>query len=501
MARRPGFPHRPARRRSALFVLVVAAALAGLAQPATADRARKAIVYVVVIDGLDGDSVDAGKAPFISSLLDGQSGRGTYFPGSSSVLPAETNPNHTAMMTGAMPGRSGIAANAFALYAPLANPDTCELAGPFDLSAPPSETSGESPTCPHAETVFESVRRQAGKRRPPTAVIMGKPKLGRIFDVDFRGRRAADHLWAPCTSDTPEDDSYCADVPTNPITGYAQDDATVMNEVLRTADEGIRFRGRTRRPAFTFVNLPQVDTAGHVLGRGLLYDTAVGQADDQVERLVESLRTRGEWKRTTLILVSDHSMDTTLLKVNATSVLTNAGIPESAFLAVQNGSVDFVYLADRQAPKQERNRLLKRMRAAALDAPGVAEALYRRSNPRDWGRRHTAARSDASWTAGTRAGDLILTSEPGWAFSEPGPLDNPLIGNHGAPQTADNFMAVTGGWRQIRTRSVGDTRPRARPTNADVAATVMRLLGLRAPADSTGRALTAAFRLGALPTR
>ena len=319
MARRPDRRPRPVRPRAVLLLLIALAALAGLAQPATADRARKPIVYVVVIDGLDGDSVEAGKAPFISSLLAGQGGRGAYFPGSSSVLPAETNPNHTAMMTGAMPGRSGIAANAFALYAPLANADTCEPAGPFDLSEMPSETSGESPTCPRAETVFESARRQAGRRRPPTAVIMGKPKLGRIFDVDFRGRRAADHLWAPCTGDTPEDDSYCADVPTNPITGYAQDDATVMNEVLRTAEEGIRVRGRTRRPAFTFVNLPQVDTAGHVLGRGLLYDTAVGQADDQVERLVGTLRSRGEWKRTTVILVSDHSMDTTLLKVNATS--------------------------------------------------------------------------------------------------------------------------------------------------------------------------------------
>jgi Type I phosphodiesterase / nucleotide pyrophosphatase len=489
------------RSRRRLIALACLAVLAVLAPVAAADAARKPIVYVVVIDGLDGDSVEAGKAPFISSLLAGQGGRGAYFPGSSSVLPAETNPNHTAMMTGAEPGRSGIAANAFALYAPLANADTCEPAGPFDFSAMPTETSGESPTCPWAETIFEAVRRQAGTRRPSTAVVMGKPKLGRIFDVDYRGRRAVDHLWAPCTSDTSEDDSYCADVPTNPITGYAQDDATVMDEVIRTATEGIRFRGRTRRPAFTFVNLPQVDTAGHVLGRGPLYETAIGLADDQIERLVSTLKARREWDRTTLILVSDHSMDTTLQKVNAMSRLTGAGIPESEFLAVQNGSVDFIYLADRRAPRAPRNELLKQMRAAALASPGVADALYRRPNPRDGGRRHTAARSDDGWTAGARTGDLILTSEPGWAFSDPGPLDNPLNGNHGAPQTADNFMAVTGGWSKIRTRRLAGDRPRARPTNADVAATVMRLFGLKAPADSTGRALSAAFRPGALRRR
>ena len=142
------------------------------------------------------------------------------------------------------------------------------------------------------------------------------------------------------------------------------------------------------------------------------------------------------------------------------------------------------------------------MRAAALGSSGRRRgALPASPTRRDGGRATPPPGQVESWTAGHRTGDLILTSEPGWAFSEPGPLDNPLIGNHGAPQTADNFMAVTGGWRQIRTRSVGGTRPRARPTNADVAATVMRLLGLRAPADSTGHALTAAFRPGALRIR
>jgi Type I phosphodiesterase / nucleotide pyrophosphatase len=492
---------RRMRRPRGTVVAAIVGALALLVSTGHADAAPKPpLVYVVVIDGLDGDSVESGQAPFISSLLAGEGGRGSYFPRSSSVLPAETNPNHTAMMTGAFPGSSGIAANAFALYAPLANADTCFATGPVDLSERPTQTSGESPGCPRAETVFEAVRRQAGRQRPTTAVVMGKPKLGRIFDVRFKGRRAADHLWAPCTDDTAQDDSYCADVPTNPITGYAQDDAVVMDEVIRTAVQGIRARGRTRRPSFTFVNLPQVDTAGHTLGRGLVYDASVGLADDQVERLVGTLRERNEWKRTAMILVSDHSMDTTLLKTSMTSALTDAGVPDADFLAVQNGSVDFVYLADRAAPRARRNALLKRMRDVALATPGVADALYRRPNPRDGGRRHVASAGGRPWRTGGRTGDLIVTSDPGWAFAEPTLLDNPLIGNHGAPQTADNFMAVVGGWQRIRTRTV-TTGARARPTNADVAATVMRLLGLRAPRQNEGRPLGAAFQPGTLRRR
>ena len=247
------------------------------------------------------------------------------------MIPAETNPNHTAMMTGALPGESGMAANAFAIYAPLANKDTCRTTGPFDYSMLPSVTSGESPTCPKAETIFESVRRQAGKRHPLTSVVMGKPKLGRIFDVSYKGERAADAIWAPC-DDTPADDSYCESVPTNPATGYALSDTVVMDEVIDQVENGITVNGEERRAKFTFVNLPQVDSAGHATGRGLVYDVAVTLADAEIERLANALKASGEWERSAILVVSDHSMDTTPTKVSLTSEIKDAGVPGNAFI-------------------------------------------------------------------------------------------------------------------------------------------------------------------------
>lgn len=57
----------------ALFGLALVAAPARAAAPAP-------LVYVFVIDGLDGDSVDEGKAPFVGSLLRGDDGsRATYY--------------------------------------------------------------------------------------------------------------------------------------------------------------------------------------------------------------------------------------------------------------------------------------------------------------------------------------------------------------------------------------------------------------------------------------
>jgi hypothetical protein len=66
-----------------------AGVLLALVAPAVAS-AERPIVYAVVIDGLDGDRVDQGKAPFISSLL---AERANYYRESRSVMIAETNPN------------------------------------------------------------------------------------------------------------------------------------------------------------------------------------------------------------------------------------------------------------------------------------------------------------------------------------------------------------------------------------------------------------------------
>lgn len=478
-------------RRLAICLGAVALALT-LAGPA--DGRQRPIVYVVVLDGLDGDRIEAGRAPFISSLLRGSGGGGTYFPDSSSVIPAETNPNHIAMMSGAYPSRSGIPANAFALYAPLEGPDSCVATGPLDETALPSETSGESRTCPRAELVYEAIGRQGNPDRLSTAGVFGKPKLGRIFagqNLD-PGRPDADYLWAPCATG-PDDDAYCEPVPTAPVTGYALDDATVMDRVLETIDSGVPAAGGPERPDFTFVNLHQIDTAGHATGTGTGYDAAIDEADAQVERLVQTLRARGEWKRTVLILVSDHSMDTTSSKVSLTQALAAAGVPESEFVALNDrGSIDFVYLADRTSPG--RFELLARMRAVALAQPGVAEVLYREPNPQDGGKRHTVESAHPEWhSLGPRSGDLFAVAQPGVGFGEPSPAANPFPGNHGAPQTADNFLAVTGGSKLVRTRTVTGEGPATNPVNVDVAPTVMGLFGLFAPEDSRGRFLRRAF--------
>lgn len=232
--------------------LVLGSILLGSASTASAaprdDRSRP-LVYVFVLDGLDGDRVRERRtlAPYLNELLDGKQGaRATLYDESRSVMVAETNPNHTAMATGAYGGRSGIPGNAFAVYGKTADEDSCPT-GPLDESKPPTETSGENPACLEVDTLFESVAKGSRAKEITTSGIFGKPKLGRLFADRVGGRYAADDLWAPCEFSS-DDPPYCERVPINPVTRFAAEDRIVMDEVIETTRKGVSADGTRKRP-------------------------------------------------------------------------------------------------------------------------------------------------------------------------------------------------------------------------------------------------------------
>ena len=146
-------------------------------------------------------------------------------------------------------------------------------------------------------------------------------------------------------------------------TGASANDRIVMDEVIETTREGVRADGTRKRPNLTFVNFPQIDVSGHGSGVGPGYDAAINSADTEIGRFVQNQKQLGLWKRTTMIVLSDHSMDTTPQKTSLTQCYRAAGIDSDDFVIVQNGSAALVYLADRTDPG--RFRLLKRLRAAS----------------------------------------------------------------------------------------------------------------------------------------
>lgn len=487
--------------------------------PATAAAHKppnRPLVFAVVVDGLDGDEVDAGQAPFLSSLIAGKGANTTYYQESRSVMVAETNPNHAAMMTGAYTDRSGIAGNSFAIYSDLKDEedneaDNCIRTGRATGRALPTETTGEHPSCVLAETVYQAVVNQGNPEAYATAGIFGKAKLARIFGAQRRnGAFVANHLWAPCTPDDTETERrYCATVPIEPINNDRTiSDTLVMDEVIRSVREGV---GHDQRPPdFSLVNLPNVDNAGHAFGGGgMAYELAITMADREIERLVTELRRQDLWSRSVLIVLSDHSHQDTPNSLTMTNEFEDAGISPERFMVIDNGGADMVYLANRKA--RSRHFLLKQMRQVALATPGVELALYRRPNPLDGGRAHTIDGRFPAWNAGgPRTGDLLITARPGTRFSDPSSTSNPLLGNHGSPHTTDNTFLVSGGGAHvrhavrpgIRRPLFADRRQNPRQAeNVDLASTVLGLLGLAETRRNNGRFLKEAFNKRFLPGR
>ena len=131
--------------------------------------------------------------------------------------------------------------------------------------------------------------------------------------------------------------------------------------------------------------------------------------------------------------------------------------------------------------------------AELAGAGPISEALYREPNPADGGAANTLDTVHPAWRlAGPRTGDLVVTHNAGRRVQRP---DQPAAGNHGGPQTRDNFMAVVGPPRVVQQRTpAGERVPGFDDTernpdqseNVDVAPTVARLLGYRAPARQPG---------------
>jgi predicted AlkP superfamily pyrophosphatase or phosphodiesterase len=501
-----------------LLATAALAALGGAAPAAAAeplDDRRTPLVYVFSLDGLDGDRVDAGRAPYLSRLLAGQEGaRATYYRESRGVMVSETNPNHVAMATGAYADRSGIPGNSFAVFSAAAKarcddePGTGAAPGPTDpeTGSAPLETDGTEPGCMIAESLFAAAERQAGAA-VTTAGIFGKPKLASIFATRRVDGRTydADHLWTPCRPSGSGNPDYCRGLGREPD-GYALTDDQVMDEVLRTVDEGVAADGRRKRPNLTFVNFPTIDSVGHATGAEAAYDAAIAQMDAELREFVEHQKARGLWERTVVLAVSDHAMTTTRtsLPTQYAQALELDPLTRGRLLVVNNGSADHVYLRDRTAPQATQDAILQRARAIALTSPllagNVDEALYRRANALDGGDATTLTRVHPAWRlAGPRSGDLVVTAREGTAFDEGAVA---LSGNHGSPFQTDTLFAVIGGGTRVRQQAIDGIRGErfddtlANPgqaENVDVAPTVMALLGRRAPADSAGRVLTEAL--------
>ena len=384
-------------------------------------------VYVLVIDGTRPDEVTTARMPQVVALR----AEGTWFSRARSLPVMETIPNHVMMMTGVRPDRSGVPANSTFDRAEGVERD---LDRPTDLRFP---------------TLLE--RLEATGRT--TGTVLSKEYLYGIFD----GK--ATYQWEPQI--------------VVPVSGHSPDLVT-MNAAIAMVDEV--------DPDLVFVNLGNTDRVGHSDPTGapasatglppLAREGALKDTDLQVRRFVDHLKATGRWGRSLLIVLADHSMDWSL-PTNLISVAEIlAGRPEAASVQIaQNGGADLLYWvgADRA-----RRRGLDQVRRLVSRHPGVLSV----QPPREL-------------RLGPEAGDLIAYCKPGWRFSDPRPVSNPIPGNHGHPATEPIPFLMASGHPAVR-RGFVSTEP---ARTIDVAPTVGGVFGLRPPSGGyDGAARTGAFQ-------
>lgn len=348
---------------------VLLSGAAGAPWAAAATRGLK--VYVVVIDGCRPGEITADNTPRLYELRTS----GLRFPRARSMPIMETIPNHTMMMSGMRPDRTGVPANS--IY-DRSEKQIRELGRPSDLRVP---------------TLLDRLPRQGH----PTGSVLSKEYLFGIF-----GTRAT-YRWEP--------------EPIIPGSGHAPDVFTVdaLIEMVNTAD-----------PDLVFTNLGDIDRAGHADYTGTsaraARRTALRDTDTQIGRFVDLLRDSGRWQRSVVLVLADHSMDWSQPDnlVSLQPALDRDPLLAGRVVIAQNGGADLLYWT---GPDGQRDRAVRHMRRAVADVEGVL-TLH---DPRELRLSRLAGDLVAFCKASWRFSDPKPTSNPipgnhGHPATEPIPL-------------------------------------------------------------------------------
>jgi hypothetical protein len=441
-------------------------------------------VYVVVLDGLMPHEVDPTLTPNLSELKEG----GTWYEQARAVFPAETLPNHAAMMTGVQPTRNGIVGNDFLLYEEVGTERT-RMQYPSLLGADTLTTRLEN-RCTVSTATVQSKGYLYGlfhdEAAPTTQPLNNhNPQVHDQPNADHPGlQRQADFHWSPFNQpgyiDDPDDHAL---------------DQSVMNFGFLPW-----VRSGPPTPQFAFVNLGDIDRAGHIDesnsltngGVSAFRQSAIGDTDAVVGEFVDELKETGAWEETVLIFTSDHGMDWSDpededAKVDIGGQLTANGYSGSDFIVVGGGGTAAVY------PRSNSG-------AGNFDLAGMAKAIAAHPGVDFVATPHSIPELDNPTLRETGMdhrynGRIVAFVKDNWAVRS-GVLNfnNPIPGNHGHSVTQQSVLMVAGGHEVLdeQPESVGGppvydpsaklfSPPASGPGNLSVAPTVAALFGIGEP--------------------
>ena len=455
--------------RRLLVTAVMAFGIAGVrAQPAPHPQ------LVIVVDGLRPDYVTPEVMPRLVRL--GQ--RGVVFTAHHAVFPTVTRVNGSSFVTGAYPETHGLLGNT--IYIPKANAvkglDTGDRAS---LEAA-ERAEGTLLTAPSLSEILKPSGKTllaVGSGSSGSAYLLNHTAAtGGIIHYDYAipsamAARAADRLGAPPPHAMPND----------PQNQYA------IDAYLKVGLEDVH-------PDITFMWLNDPDGTAHAKGIGAeLTLKSLSLVDAGIGRIEDTLRAKGLLDRTNILVTSDHGFSTHA----GADGLKLAALVKPFARAMPDGSSDIVVVEGaiylRSGPDASRVSAI----VAALQQRPEVGAIFTRPAARGGAEGAvpgTLSFDVARWNH-PRSGDILVSAN--WnggtnAAGVAGRTTDPGVAGHGSSSPYDVHSTLIAAGPDFREHEVSDV-----PTgNADLAPTLLRLLGMPPAPTMTGRVIEEGLRSG-----
>jgi arylsulfatase A-like enzyme len=449
--------------------IAFAAALAVAAwQPEPPPHAQ----LVIVVDGLRPDYVTPALMPRLVRL--GQ--RGIVFNAHHSVLPTVTRVNAATMTTGTYPESHGLLGNT--VYVPAVNAVKGLDTGSRENLEAIARANGPLLTVPSLGEILPV----SGK----TILAVGSGTSGAAFLLNHTVRAGA--IIHQEFTRPPSLSAHVLE------TLGAVPEKGMPNSALnkRAVDAYLTLGLNEMHPDVTLMWISDPDTTAHNKGIGSeTTNESLRLVDAEIGRIEDTLRAKGLADRTNIIVTSDHGFSThnSHLKLAALVAPFARALPDgSPDIVVTEGALNFRAGAD--------GARLRAIVAMLQRRPEVG-AIFTR--PRPGGGVEgivpgTLSFEVARWNH-PRSAEILVSAnwnaeknEAGYA----GTTTDSGVAGHGASSPYDVHNTLIAAGPDIREHAISD----APTSNADLAPTLLRLLGLKVPATMTGRVIEEALRNG-----
>jgi len=454
------------------------AALIALLAVGAAQAPAGRTTLVIVVDGLRPDYITPAQMPRLVKL----SQRGIVFNAHHSVYPTVTRVNASSLATGTYAETHGLLGNN--IYIPSVNASRGLDTGSRENLEAVARAEGQLLTTPSLGELLQ----QAGRK----LLAVGSGTSGAAFLLNHTVANGAiiHHEFTRPTDLGPQVLEKLGAPPAHAMPNAALNRRAVDAYLTLGLDE--------IHPDVTMMWISDPDTTAHTRGIGApATREALTLADAEIGRIEDTLQARGLLARTNLIVTADHGFST------HTSALKLDAIVDPFGEKMADGSRDIVISEGAIYLRAGRDPARVASIVAALQRRSEVGAIFTRPGGRGPGGivgivPGTLSYDVVRWNH-PRSGDILVSAN--WSREAndagfEGKTGQSGTAGHGTTSPFDIHIPLVAAGPDFREHAVSDA-----PTgNADIAPTVLRVLGLPIPKTMTGRVIEEGLRAGPQPS-